>query len=184
MANEVLIKHGTAIVIADTTDYAGDLGTRTDQIDLTSLASGGARQSTKVDLEYLATDKFPRAWAVYAAIEFAVAPTSGNVVDFYVGFSPSATAGTANPGGLSGADSAYTGTSGDSLDDSLKQLVYIGSLIATADATTTVQFQSIGIITPLEQYASFVVDNNADQALVADAVEMAIRIVPLVDEVQ
>lgn len=183
MANEILQKAQTAIVIADTTDYAGDLGTRTDQIDLTSLASGAARQSDKVDLGGGAALLGTR-FAVYIAIEFDVAPTSGDVVDIWIGFSPSATAGTANPGGLTGADAVYTGTAGDSLDDSLKQLEFVGPLIATADAATVVQFQYVGSFVAAERYASIVVDNNADQAFEGDAVEMAIRIVPYLDEVQ
>ena len=183
MANEVLQKAQTAIVLADTTDYAGDLGTRTDQILLAALAAGAARQSDKVDLGKSATLLATR-FAVYAAIEFDVAPTSGDNVDIWIGFSPSATAGTANPGGLTGADAGYTGTAGDSLDDSLKQLEFLGSLIATSDAATVVQFQFIGWFVAAERYASIVVDNNADQALEGDDVEMAIRIVPLLDEIQ
>ena len=50
MANEVLLKSGTPKAWADTTDYAGDGGTRTHQIDLTSLADGAARQGAKADL--------------------------------------------------------------------------------------------------------------------------------------
>lgn len=178
--NEVLQKIGTIIVLADTTDYAGDLGTRTDQIDLTSVAATAARQSTKFDFGATRAAKY----GIFVAIEFAVAPTSGEVVDFYLAPSPSATAGTANPGGCSGADSAYTGTAGDSLADSLLQLDYVGSLIATADATTVVQFQRIGTYSPTERYASLVVVNNTSQALVADAVEMAVLITPVVDEIQ
>lgn len=184
MANEVLQKAQTAIVLADSVEpYAGDLGARTDQIDLDALASGAARQSDKVDLGGGASLLATR-FAVYAAIEFAVAPSSGDNVDIWIGFSPDAAAATANPGGLTGSDAAYSGTAGDSLDDSLKQLEFIGTLIATADATTVVQFQFIGWFVASERYASIVVDNNADQALVGDAVEMAIRIVPVLDEVQ
>jgi hypothetical protein len=184
MPNEIYQKPKTAIVIADSADYAGDLGARTDQIDLTSLASGAARESAKVDLETLASGLLAVRFAVFVAIEFAIAPSSGDRVDVWMGFSPDAAVGAANPGGLSGADGAYTGTAGDSLDDSLKQLDFLGALIATSDATTVVQFQAIGWFVASERYVSFVIDNNADQALVADAVEMGIRLIPYVDEVQ
>lgn len=166
---------GTHIVVADLTDYAGDLGTRTDQIDLTSLAAGAARQSAKLDFGV----NRAQLWDMYAAIEFAVAPVSQCNVDFYIGFSPSATAGTANPGGTSGSDAAYTGTAGDTLDDSLPQLDYIGSLFATSDATTVVQFSNIGWFKTPQRYGNLVVDNNCGQAFVADAVEMAVQIIPL-----
>jgi len=171
---------GTHIVLADTTDYAGDLGSRTDQIDLTSVGAAAARQSTKFDF----TANRATLYSMYAAIEFAVAPASGAVVDFYLCFSPSATAGTANPGGTSGSDAAYTGTAGDSLADSVKQCTYIGSLVATSDATTVVQFQHIGLFKAPLRYANLVVVNNTGQALVADAVEQGVLIIPETSQIQ
>lgn len=180
--NQVLQKLGTAIVFANTTDYSSTVSglARTDQIDLTSLASGAMRQSAKAD--FGATRA--RQYRVAVAIEFAVAPASGESVDFYLAASPSATAANANPGGVSGSDAAYTGTAGDSADDSLKQLRYIGSLVATADATTVVQYQEIGIISDLMRYNSIVVDNNASQAFHSDAVEMFVAFIPIIDDVQ
>jgi len=183
MPNEIYSKAQTAIVIADTTDYAGDIGTRTDQILLAALADGASRQSDKVDLAisgaYLAA-----RYDVYAAIEFDVAPADLKWMDFYVGFSPSAVAATANPGGCSGADAAYTGSAGSTMDESLKQLLHLGSLSCTNDAATVVQFQYIGSFVAAERYACFVVDNNSGQALEGDDVEMGIRIVPYTYEVQ
>ncbi len=184
MANEILQKAQTAIVLADSVEpYDGDLGARTDQLNLKDVAAGAARQSAKVDLGK-ASALLGTRFAVYAALEFASAPTSRDNVDFYVGFSPIVTPGTANPGGLSGADAAYSGTVGDVLDDSLPQLEYIGTMIATADGDPVVQFQFIGWFAAAERYASFVVDNNSAVAFHSDAVEMAIRVVPYLDEVQ
>ena len=183
MANDILQKAQTAIVICDDTDYAGDLGVKSDQIDLTSLAAGAARQSAKFDLA-VSGAFLPTRCSVTVAVEFDVAPGSGEVVDFWLGFSPSATAGTANPGGLTGSDAAYSGTAGDSLDDSLKQLTFVGSLVATADAATVVEFQTVGWFAPPLRYASLVVDNNTAQALEGDAIEMGILIVRYTDEVQ
>ncbi len=114
MPTEILVKSGTPIVWADVTDYAGDLGARTHQIDLTSIAAAAARQGAKADLGATRA----AAYAVTVAIEFAVAPTSGDVVSIWWAASPDPTAGTANPGGCTGADAAYTGTAGDSLADS------------------------------------------------------------------
>jgi len=176
MATDILIADGTAIVIADTTDYAGDLGTRTDQILLEALTNTSARQSAKIDLGAARADRF----AVFAALEFQVAPVSLTVVEFYWGPSPSTTAGTANPGGLTGADAAYTGTASDSLLDSLSQLLHIGNLVCTADATTVVQFQRIGTIHGAMRYGSLVVHNLSGQSLLtADAVEMGVALYPL-----
>lgn len=186
MANEILIKHGTAIVWANTTDYSSTVSglVRTHQIDLTSVASAAARQGAKVDLEYLATAKFPNRWLVLGAFEFDVVPADGNSVAVYWAGSPSATAGNANPGGTTGADAAYTGTAGSTLFESLKQLEFIGSLVATNDAATVVQYQTLGILSGIPRYGMPVVQNLSAQAFEGDAVEMYVALIPLVDEVQ
>lgn len=187
MVTEVLVKTGTPIVFADATDFpaagAGTAGlTKTDNIDLTGLASGAARQSVKADLGALRAHKYN----VLAAIEFAAASgvLSGESVDVYAAFSPIATVGAANPGGCSGVDSAYTGSAGDSLADSLLQLEYIGSITTTTDNTAVVQYQKIGELFALGQYVSIVVVNNATGALHSDAVEMYIELEPIIDEAQ
>jgi len=179
LPDTAVVQVGTQIVLADTTDYsptaANNLGTRTDQIDLTSLANAAARQSAKVDLG--ASRAF--GYNVMAALEFAVAPGDGVTVDFYWAPSNSATAGTNNPGGVSGSDAAYTGTTGSTIDESVLQLQYIGSFSCTNDATTAVQIAQVGTFAPQERYGSMVVYNNAGQALHSDAVEMSISITPL-----
>ena len=43
MATEILVKSGTPVVVANSGDYDGDLGTRTHQINLTSVATTEAR---------------------------------------------------------------------------------------------------------------------------------------------
>ena len=179
MANLVYINEATPIVWADTTDYAGSGGTRTDQIDLTSLGSGAARQGAKKDLG----DPRSTQYAVTLRVEFDVAPTSQEVVSLWWAPSLSGTAATANPGGVSGSDAAYTGTAGDSLDDSIQQLDLIGSLVCTADAATTVQ-QQTWMYSPPTRYGSPVVYNEADQAFEGDAVEMSITFTPEPFEVQ
>ncbi len=167
---------GTILVVSDSSDYAGDLGTRTDQIDLTSVGAAAARQSANLDF----TSSRGLFNGLYAAIEFATAPNSGETVDFYLCVSPSA---TLHSGGTSGSDAAYTGTAGDSIADSIKACNYIGSLVATSDATTIVQSGFIGIFKAPVQYANLVVVNNTSDAFVADAVEMGILITPLLPQI-
>lgn len=174
---------GTAIVLADSTDYSDNqgFGARTDQIDLTSLAAGAARQSAKLtfpanlDLEYV----------LGASIEFATAPAAGEVCDFYMAWSNSATAGTNNPGGVGGTDSAYTGYSSN-LTDSLKQLDWLGSMVLTVQASTTVQIDTnISTFAPRARYGTLVVVNNsATRAFHSDAVEMCVRLTPLETQIQ
>lgn len=179
MANEILHKTGTPIVFADATDYSstGSGFTRTAQLDLTSRANNAARESDKVDLGATRA----RQYAVMVGIEFNVAPTAGNAVHFHWSGSHSGTAGTGNDAGASGADGAYK--AGEEAEW-LKQTIYLGSLIVTNDAATTVQRQTIGIFTPPNRYGQVIVLNSSGQALVGDAVEMYVALVPITDEVQ
>lgn len=193
LPDKLKIVEGTRIILADATDWpsggSDGWGNDTDQLDLTGVAAGEARQSAKFDF---GVNRAPR-YAVHALLESnsTTAPGSGEVYDFYLGLSDNATAATANPGGLSGSDADYTGTTNDSLDDSLKQLDHIGSLIAVSEEgeggtpAGIVQYQLIGIIpAPHLRYGIIVVDNNTAQALEANAVEMAVIIIPLEEEIQ
>lgn len=179
MANEILAKNGTPIVWADTTDFGDSPIARTVQIDLTSIAATAARQGVKVDLGATRAARYD----VTLRVELDVAPTSGKVVSLWWAPSESGTAGTANPGGVSGADAAYTGTAGDSLADSIKQLQLVGVLVATSDAATVVNQEAFRFF-PLCRYGSPVVYNETDQAFEGDAVEMSIIFTPVIDEVQ
>ncbi len=176
---EFLIKSGTIILWANSGDYLGDLGTRTDQIDLTSLGIGAARQGAQVDLGATRAARY----AITVAIEYDVAPTSGDVCSIWWASSPNATAADANPGGISGSDAAYTGTSGDSLADSILQLTLIGNLICTSDLAPNVQFQTF-MFSPEHRFGMPVVFNEADQALEGDAIEMGVLLTPIIDESQ
>lgn len=179
MPTEILIKSDTPIVIANSGDYAGDLGSQTDQINLTSVASTEARESDKIDLGATRA----AVYAVTAAIEFDVAPTSGNIVSIWWAPSPASAAGDANPGGISGSDADYTGTTGDSLADSVIQLTLIGNLVCTSDLATVVEFQTF-MYSPEHRYGSVVVYNEADQAFEGDAIEMGVSLTPIIDESQ
>lgn len=185
MANKILLAaNSTPIVFADTTDYAGQGGTRTHQILLAALASAAARQSEKADLDRGdVTDRFAQRWAVTVRIEFDVAPADNKSVDFYWASSLSSVAGTANPPGITGADAAYTGSAGSTIAESVLQLQYIGSLPCTNDADTIIQ-QKTFITTFPTQWGSLVVVNNGGQAFEGDDVEMSITLTPLEDEAQ
>lgn len=179
MPNEILVKDGTLIVWADSTDYAGDGGTRTHQIDLTGLADGASRQGAKADLGATRSKQY----TLTVCVEMAVAPTSKAAIAVYWASSPHATAGTLNPGGCSGADAAYTGTAGDSMDDSLLQLLPLGSISLTADADPTLQIYTVTLF-PQHRYGMPVIDNNGGQALHGDAIEMFVSLTPITPEVQ
>ena len=173
---------GTALVWADTTDYSSTATglARTAQIDLTGVVATEARQGAKVDLG----SAFARQHLVYVGIEFDVAPTSGNLVEVWWAGSPITTAGSSNPGGTSGSDADYTGTAGDSLADSKLQLQYLGSLVCTADASTVVQYQTLGFFVPKLRFGMPIVVNLADQAFeTVDADEMLVALIPYTDQI-
>lgn len=183
MPIEILRKTGTPIIFANSGEHspaaANNLGARTDQIDLDGILAGEARQSNKID--------FGAAWArehnMAAAIKPGSAFIAGETVDFYLAFSPNEIAANANPGGISGVDSDYAGYS-TNLEDSLLQLTFIGSMTMTVQ--TTVQIDTnIGVFRPMERYATLVVVNKsvADN-FIGDAVEMSVRLAPIVDEFQ
>jgi len=177
---EILIKDSTAgnqlVVIADDTYTSTAAGTRTDQIDLAALGAGTARQSDGVDFGTRRADLH----SVYAGVEL-VAAVSGTVIDYYIGLSPTT---SVRPAGLTGSDSSYAGTAGDSLDDSLRQLNYIGSLIATSDTTGTQQNQRIGFFNASEQFGVIVVDNNTTVSFADNGANLYVRINPIITEVQ
>lgn len=185
MANEVLQKVGTQIVFAD---HAGDFSP-TDANDLrqgtpvnvqlitASLADVAARESAKVDLGATRA----RQYSVIAALELAATPTTGEVMEFYWCASPDAIAANGNPGYCSGSDAAFTGTPA-TLVEAVKQLIFIGTLICSADAI--VQIQNVSVFSPPERHGILVIKNEAGAAFHADDVETHIVMNPIVDEVQ
>jgi hypothetical protein len=184
MATEILIKNGTPIVWADTTDYnpaAGVIWARTHQLDLTSLATTAAQQGAKADLGATRA----AAFTVRLCPEFDVAPASGLQIAVYFSLSKSATAGLDNPGFLTGADAAYTGTTGDSIADSVKLMNGPYVYNTTSDVAPISLPANIGILYATERYVSPVVFNIATgQAFEGDAVEMFLALDPIPDELQ
>jgi len=149
------------------------------QLDLTSLADAAGRQSTKVDLG----ENRAQAYHVRAAFELAATPTAGDVIELYWAASQSATAGNGNPANVTGADSAYAGYSAN-LAASVKQLIWIGNFVCTAQVTGTVQVAEVGIFVPPERYGTLVVKNESAAAIHSDAVECHVVFDPILPEVQ
>lgn len=176
MATEMLMKNGTQLLFRDPTDFPNSgagppttaansliIGTPTQvDIDLTNLAaSGGARESDKADLGGAV---WAPEWSLDACLEFETAPTDGGVVMFYWAPSPSATAGTGNPGGLTGVDAGFTDTTGI-----LGQCQRIGPLTVR---NNVINIGHVGILRPKYRYGMLVVVNLADQALRSTATAM------------
>lgn len=179
MATEILLKNNTAIVWADPADYnsANSGYARTHQITLAALASAAAREGAKADLGATRAARY----AMRVFIEVDVAPTAGTTMDFYWCSSISAVAGTGNDAGATGADAVYKG--GEEAEW-LVQALYVGSLVLTNDAATTVQRAMVGEFCPPERYGFPIVYNGSGQALEGDDIEMCIAVLPLIDESQ
>ncbi len=180
---------GTEIVVADAlyVPTIVSLGTRTHDIDVKDLVAGTARESAKIDfganldLEYVFA----------SAVEWETTPeiAAGEAVNYYIGWSRSATAGTSNPAALTGVDAAYVGLAGGSLAQSLQMLDHIGAhVMDNVINTDTVGLQvntSVTTIKPRARYGILVVVNNAAAAAFhSDAVEMAFSFTPLIHQLQ
>ncbi len=185
MASKILVGMGTSIVWADIGgDYGDSPLTGTHQITLLTLGVGGSQQGVKADMDTGGVaNRFARRFTVTLRVEFDVAPADGGTVDLYWAASLSGTAATANPGGTTGSDGAYTGTLGSTLAESLLQLQFIGSLLVTNDVATIVQQQAFIFEIPT-QYGMPVLVNNGSEAFEGDDVEMSISFTPLEDEIQ
>jgi hypothetical protein len=171
MANELLIKTGTPIIWKAA---GGTYG-----MTMASIAVDAARQGAKGDLGATRAAR----WSVLVEINMDVAPTAGDVIEFWWSSSPSAVAATQNTGACSGTDAAYTGSAAGTVDETKYQLQRIGSLILTPDADAVVQVQEF-VFFPLQRYGMPVLVNKADQALEGDDDSHKITLTPIVDELQ
>lgn len=186
-SNEILRKTGIQFLFADhATDFGAApataansliVGAPTDvQIDLTGVAaSGGARQSVKFDL----TTPWGAEWSLDACLEFETAPADGGIVEFYIAVSPNATAGTGNPGGTTGADAAFTDTTGN-----LGQMKRVGIMTVR---NNVINIANVGIYRPQYQYGNLVIVNQASTALRSTATAMDethIVLTEIIDEFQ
>lgn len=92
-------------------------------LTLTSLASGNARQGDKSATLVDGTKGMPELLEISLETKANAAVTNGLQAELYIGESSSSTAGTDNPGGLSGSDAAFANPSEKKL-----QLNFLGSL--------------------------------------------------------
>jgi hypothetical protein len=136
----------------------------------TSVTNNNGRQGAKGDLG--AT----RARYYMAQVTFSVgsAATNGNEIEVYWAASPSATAGTSNPGGTSGTDATFNTTP----DEYKLQLQLIGSLVLSNNAGTGVQTQNIGPFIPRYRYGMPVVVNKSGQTLGSTAGDHTVTLYP------
>jgi hypothetical protein len=141
-------------------------------LTLTSLADGAGREGDKSASWVDGTKGLPELIEVRFEAAVASAATAGKEVELYVGESDSATAGTANPGGLTGADAAVA-----SPDEKKAQLVFVGSLVLSNAIGTSVQVQRLRF-RPVCAYSIPVVVNKSGQALGSTGTSLKVVMTP------
>ncbi len=146
--------------------------TGTNVITCTSLASGSGQQGAKSGTFADGTLGNPIEYRIKLLMQFTSAPTDGKEVEVWLGQSSSGTAGTDNPGGLSGTDATYTVSR-------RFQLQYCGSLIASNSIGTGAQQESEFVVPRLELFLAPLIFNNADVAFDATALHTVLTITPV-----
>ena len=144
----------------------------TNVITCTSLAAGSGQQGAKSGTFNDATLGNPIEYRIKLLMQFTSAPTDGKEVEVWIGQSSSATAGTDNPGGLTGSDGSYTVSRRFQLD-------FPGSLIASNSIGTGVQQQSELILPRKGLYLIPMIFNNADVAFDGTALHTVLTITPV-----
>ncbi len=188
--NQVLIKDAAAaapkqISFATHATYVPtggniiEIGTPTEvEMSFLDLADTAAVQSTKADLGAVRASRY----VVTCCIEYAVAaPTTATLIEFYWSASGQATAANGNPGYVTGADGAYTGTPA-TLVEGIAQLQFLGTLAVSAD----IEFQigDIGVFSPKHRYGSLIVKNETGQTICdTDIIETAVVLTPIVTDI-
>lgn len=145
-------------------------------ITLAALANNAARQGAKGDLGD------PRAidWELMAEIEWQSAPTAGVSVPIYWSSSPSATAGTQNSGGASGADAAYQAGNEAAF---VQQLELVGIFVATGNGSGTIQNMKF-VFRPDHRYGMPVPYNTSGQAFATSGTNIIFTLTPLAIQAQ
>jgi hypothetical protein len=141
------------------------------------LNSLNARQGVKsasllVAPTGLQTASMPEVLRFIIQTQMASAPTAGHEISLWLGFSDSATAGTDNPGGLSGTDASVSNT------DVIGQLVYAGSVILSNSLGTGVQLAYCSPVVPLDQYVCPVLFNQSSVSLSATSSQTFFTMIP------
>lgn len=173
------ISFATHATYAPTTNQVIEIGTPTEvEMSLLNLADTAAVQSAKFDFGAVRAAKY----VVTVCIEFQVAaPATGDLVEFYLAASGQSGAAVGNPGYVTGADGAYTGTPA-TLAEGVAQLARLGVLRVSAD----IEFQIADVIvfSPTHRYGTLVVKNESNVTICdTDIIESAVVFTPIVDDI-
>jgi hypothetical protein len=142
-------------------------------ITLTSLANAAGRQGAKSATLVDGTKGLPELLEILFQSAVTSAAANGKAIELYIGESDDATAGNANPGGLSGADGAWTNAG-----ELRPQLNFVGALILSNATGTSVQVARFKYWLPATAYISPAVYNDSGVALSGTAGNHKIVVTP------
>ena len=175
--------YSNAKVWADVTDYVSTLSgfARTHQMDLTSLLNTTAWQGAEADLG----STIAANYGIWAAVEMASASAATSLETFSYYWVPLTGASLGFNDNIVTGGGSYSGTTADSLEDSLAQFNHIKDFPLTTDVTPIVQFKYLGTVSgaKLTQYGAPIVYNKcATGDHHSDAAECFFAMVPVIDE--
>ncbi len=173
------ISFATHATYSPGTDQVIEIGTPTEvEMSMLDLADGAAVQSTKFDFGAVRA----ALYVVTCCLEYQVAaPTTGQLVEFYLAASGQSGAAVGNPGYATGADGAYTGTPA-TLVEGIAQLAFIASFTVSAD--NEFQIGDCGFFSPAHRYGSLILKNESGQKIAdTDIIECAVVFTPIVDDI-
>jgi hypothetical protein len=141
-------------------------------LTLTSLANDAAREGDKSASWVDGTKGRPEVLEIRFESAVGSAATDGREIELYMGESDNATAGSDNPGNLTGADAALSNP-----DELKRQLRFVGSLVLSNARGTNVQKQRFWY-RPVATYLVPVVVNKSGQSLGSTAGDHKIVVTP------
>lgn len=140
----------------------------------TSLGDGTARQGGKNTVSIVdGTKGFPEILTVLAETKVGSAPTDGKEISIYLGWSPSTTVVTTNPGGLSGSDGSLSTPA-----SVVPQLTFAGSIICSNAVGTGIQRQDEFVVRPKDIALIPVIFNNSGQTMSSTGTDTKITVTP------
>lgn len=129
-------------------------------LTLTSLANDAGREGAKSGTLVDGTKGMPELLEIRFESAVASAAANGKEIELYFGESDSATAGTNNPGNLTGADAALSNP-----DELKNQCALVGALVLSNARGTNVQKQRLWYPQPVQPYIIPLVVNKSGVAL-------------------
>lgn len=142
-------------------------------LTLTSLTNGSCREGGKSGTLVDGSKGMPELLVCRLESAVGSAATTGRTLDLYFGGSDSSTAGTNNPGNLTGADAGLSTPT-----ELVPQLDYCGSLAFSNTRGTNVQKVNLYFWRPSLPYIIPVLLNNTGQTLSSTAGNHTLSVTP------